>query len=323
MFGGRHPLFGLGSLLEILLGSNQSVLRLGKPIGLHVLADTRGPGFDGQANRDWLLGKMGQELGRTGQDPFVLDRVGRIAAPVNVRGRVGFVVVNPGQSSLGKIGFTRQRIETHMVRFEDGPEPVIVLVANRVVFVVVTLGTVHRQAKQRFTRMFNRVIQPGRPVEQVVVAGQEAGCRQGLQIARGDLVAGDHFHDHPIVAFILVERIDNPLPPMPNMLLTVAQLGVQSIPVAVSPDVHPVSPPTFPVLRAIDQPVNQRFDRLVRLQLVDRGWQPNQVEVESPDQQASRRSLLQLELIRFLCLGQKGIDRVGLTQLGYGRAFDF
>ena len=119
--------------------------------------------------------------------------------------RIKVIVVNAGQAVLFKIGHAGHRIEPNLMRFEDGPEAIVIELLDGVILVIVTLGAIHRQAEEGFAGMLNRAVQPGRAIEQVVVPSQEAGGSQVGGIRGSDLIGGEHFLDHAIIALVGIE----------------------------------------------------------------------------------------------------------------------
>ena len=160
------------------------------------------------------------------------------------------------------------------------------------------------------------VVEPGRPVKQIVVAHQEAGGPPGVRVERGDLVGGEHLREHAVVAFGVVERFDDPVAPVPDVLLCVADLRAQAVPVAVPPDVHPVPAPALAVMRVGQQPVDDPLPGVGPpvvekvAQLGHRRRQADQVPVESPELGRLVRLGQRFEAAMLSVVGEKGVDRV-------------
>ena len=83
-----------------------------------------------------------------------------------------------GQAVLGGVGLAGHAVGADVVRLEEGPEAVVVLLGDRVVLVVVAAGAVERQAEERLGRVLDRVCEPDVAVELVPVADEEAGRPQ-------------------------------------------------------------------------------------------------------------------------------------------------
>ena len=95
--------------------------------------------------------------------------------------------------------------------------------------------------------MFDCFVHPLVPVENKKVAGKVSRGPQPAWIRGVKFVPRKHQADHFIVRHIGVQGFDSPVAPVPDVLLTVAQLASQSPPVAVAPDIQPVPGPAFPV----------------------------------------------------------------------------
>ena len=63
---------------------------------------------------------------------------------------------------------------------------------DRIVFMVVTLRAIHRQAKKRFVGMFDGIVEPGSSIEQVVIASQKTGGAQLLLVQSNYLARQYH-----------------------------------------------------------------------------------------------------------------------------------
>ena len=142
------------------------------------------------------------------------------------------------------------------MRFEDCPQLVILPLGERVVFVVVAFGTIQRHAEERLRGVLDRVVEPHVAIEFVPTASEIACRPQRLRIGRSDFIAGEHLADHLVVGLIGVERFDDPISPAPDVPLAVANFVAKARPIAVSPDVHPVPAPTFAVVGAGEQVVD-------------------------------------------------------------------
>ena len=174
-----------------------------------------------------------------------------VAADVEISFGLQIGVVGARNPVLFGVGLLRKLVHAQLVGLKNRAELVILGLRNRVVLMVVATGAVDGQTQERLGAMFDGSIQPHVAVVVAVVARQETGCRQHLGIVRGQLVAGQHLEDHPIVTFVGVERIDDPVSPAPNMLLAVAHILLVSAPIAIAPYVHPVASPTFAVVRIV------------------------------------------------------------------------
>src|SRR5439155_6160311 len=136
------------------------------------------------------------------------------------------------------------------------------------------------------------VLKQDGPVEDIESAAQIAGSTLRVSIAGSKLVAGKHLDDQPVVALVLVERLDNPIAPAPDMPAAVAQLveAAAAVPIAVPPNIHPVPAPALAVARAGQKLVHEPLVGLEGLvgekgvQLVARRRQADKVKVDPAEQ---------------------------------------
>src|SRR5207248_2393435 len=105
-------------------------------------------------------------------------------------------------------------------------------------------------------RVLDGGLEPDVPVVLEPVPHEVAGGTQRLRVAGRGLVGGEHLDDHAIVTLVLIERLDDPVAPVPDVGLALADLGAIAVPVAVPPDVHPVSPPALTVPGAGQQTID-------------------------------------------------------------------
>jgi hypothetical protein len=89
----------------------------------------------------------------------------------------------------------------------------------------------------------------------------EAGGADGVGVAGGEFIAGEHLLDHAVVGFVLGEAVDGPIAPAPDVAGAVADLAgfAVAVPVGVAPDVEPVAAPAFGVLGAFKELVDDEF----------------------------------------------------------------
>ena len=124
--------------------------------------------------------------------------------------------------------------------------------------------------------------------------------------------------DHPVIALVAVQRLDDPIAPAPHEPVAVADViaFAPAIPVAVTPDIHPVPAPTLAVALIREQPVDcglVGLGRAVRQESVDflqRGRHADQIQID-PAQKRSRVGFgqrCQLSLLEFR--RDKGVDRI-------------
>ncbi len=124
---------------------------------------------------------------------------------------------------------------------------------------------------------------------------RRAAGPQNRRVARRDFVGRQHFADHFVVRLVGVERLDDPIPPPPNVWLAFAYLGSIAVPIAIAPDVHPMPAPTLAVLRARQQAIH---DTLISVrgqitrectQFGRRGRKSHKIQVHAPQEHVFRR----------------------------------
>ena len=141
-------------------------------------------------------------------------------------------------------------------------------------------------------------------------------ARQRVGVAGVGLVGGQHRDDHPVVRQVAIERLDDPVAPSPDMRLALANLGAEAVPVAVPPDVHPVPPPALAVLRAGQQPIDERLVGPIagigheRADHLGAGDQPGQVEATRRIKVAGSAAGRGVKPVLAMLGGQERVDRV-------------
>jgi hypothetical protein len=200
--------------------------------------------------------RSGEEIGDPGRDHLRVIGSAVIASREEISGLIESGIEGTRQAVAGGIGAEGQSIFPDLVRFEEGSEPVIVGLCDRVILVVVTTGTGDRQAQECLGRVLDVIVEPPDAAELVPIPGEESRrTERGIVVGSG-LVGGQHQDDHPVIAEVAVQGLDDPVPPMPDERATLADLGGEPVPVAVAPDVHPVPAPPFAVLRAGEQTID-------------------------------------------------------------------
>src|SRR5262249_38771684 len=149
------------------------------------------------------------------------------------------------------ISLARHAVLAQTQRFEEGAEAEILLLRDRIVLVIVTVSAIQRQAKEGLAGVLDNVAHPLIGIERIPVAHQVTRRIAPALVGR-DLVAGQHRGEHAIVAAIGIERADDPVAPAINLRGAVPDIRnrAPAIPVAVTPDVHPVPRPALAMLRA-------------------------------------------------------------------------
>ena len=147
-------------------------------------------------------------------------------------------------------------VDPDLVRLEDRADLVVVLLEDRVVHVVVAAGAAERHAQEGLAGVVDHVLHPLLAAEQLEVPREVAGGAEGVQVIGAGFVGREHRDDHAVVRLVAVERLDDPVAPVPDVRLAVADLLAPAGPVAVAPDVHPVPSPALAVTRTGQQTID-------------------------------------------------------------------
>lgn len=201
----------------------------------------------------------GEYGGYSGGDGAGFVLVFVIATDVAVGGAGEVEVEDAGEAVFFEIGAAGLGIEPDVEGLEDGAEAVVVGVLDGVVFVVVAFDALHGESEQGAGGVLDGFIEPGGAVEEVVAAGEVAGGAEVCAVFRGELVGGELLEDDVVVAFVGVEAFDDPVTPVPEVFLAVAELIAEAVPVAVAPDVHEVACPALSVLGRGEEAVGDLF----------------------------------------------------------------
>ena len=221
------------------------------------------------------------------------------------------------------------------VDVEVGVKLVVLLLRNRIVLVVVTLGTFHRQAQpdiggrlDTVDIVLDAVLLLDQPalVSRAVVA-VEAGSHLILERRVLELVAGQLLHREFVEPFVVVVRADHPVAPRPHEPHAVV---VKHARVAVPRCVHPRQCHPLAVTLARQQRVNKHLVG-VRVGVVDepldslrRRRQPSQIETDPADECPAIHLRRRLQPVGLHPGQREKIDRVpwpsGALHAGQSRA---
>ena len=158
-------------------------------------------------------------------------------------------------------------------RGEKGLEPVKVPGGQQVVFVIVTLGTAHRQAQKDGTDGGGHLAEQDVPVLFAPGLGEGSQPEKGqgnhqFRVRRRqragrhhleELVPGQLFLHEPVVGLVGIEGIDDVVPIAPGVV--VLGIALVAVGVGVTGQVQPVAPPAFPVAWIRQQTVHQSLQR--------------------------------------------------------------
>ena len=202
---------------------------------------------------------------------------------------------------------------------EEVKEAVVLLLGDRVVLVVVTAGALHREPHPHRRGRLH-------PVEHILdprlledAPALAIGGVVAVERRRQDLlgrcvrqqVASQQLDRQLIEGAVLVEGPHEPVPPRPALARGVRLVAVR---VRIARPLEPVPGHALPVLRRGEQPVHQvgipapegAAERLV--ELLRRGRQPGQVQVETPDQLMRLGVLARRQLIGLERREDEGVD---------------
>ena len=254
-----------------------------------------------------------------------------VPAEEQVGRRIRGGVKDAHEAVPGRVGLPGQLVGAHLVRLEDGPHPVIIGLRNRVQHVVVTLCAPDGDAQERLGGVLECVLHPLLAAEQLVIANEKTRGPQGVRIERRQFIGGQHLENHPVIAFVGIERLDDPIAPAPDVRLAVANLVAvgPAGPVAVTPHIHPVAGPALPVARIVQQPIHDPLVGLwgcvdqKRALFLGRWNEPCQIQIHPAQQYFAARLGSRLESARVLFFRDEGIDGIpapaGVPGLGHGR----
>ena len=186
---------------------------------------------------------------------------------------------------------------------EDRLQRVIVVLRERIELVIVAAGTVNRRTGERRHHRRHDVIAiqvtPDLPIKCVLanVAQRTLIPRPSCQQSEGggqlgvigeESISCDLLLDKTGIGFVGVEGLDDVVAVGPSILARAVL--VVAVCLREVNQIEPVPRPALAVLGRLQQPVEQLFigERIgiagERFDLLGRGWQPDQVEVDSADQ---------------------------------------
>ena len=244
--------------------------------------------------------------------------------------RLGISIIRPRDGVAGQIGLAGYQVHPHLIGLEKSPHPVVVGLGQGIILVVVAFGAIERQPQERLADMLHGLVEPLVAVEEKVVPREETSGPQLLEVVGVRFVGGEHEADHLVIGQVGIERLDDPITPVPQVPRAVAVLVAEAPRVAVAPHVHPMTGPAFPVARVFEQSIHRAcvalFGRVAQglPHLGFGGRQPDEVEVQATDLEASRGLGPWGQSSGFMAPGDEGIDGVphpiAASHCRYGRA---
>ena len=202
-FGGG-PGIGL-ELREVIFRLRQGIDFSAHHVALHEGAALRLVSEQGKVDR--LKGER-VTADRRGQAGFdLLFAVGKsLVAALEKQRAVGEVlVVDAWQSVSDDVEFSGNSIGSHPVGFKHGPHAVVVLLGDLIVHVVVAPGATHGDAEKSHRAVTDDVVEPLIPTAHIIAAREIAGGPKLVFVFGKELVGGEHFDEHLIIALVVVE----------------------------------------------------------------------------------------------------------------------
>ena len=218
-------------------------------------------------------------------------------------------------------------------RAQDGAQAIEVALGEGIILVIVAAGAGQGQAHHRRAQHLHLVGHHVQPLGDEVLGpgpgavgshAQESGSDQRFHLIRSQgielsvvyqLVARDLLQQESVVGFVVVEGSDDVVPVAVGMGPQIVGMDL-SFGVGVPGRIQPVSAPAFPVLRGIQQPVDQPFIGLrvgvpvVGPDFVGGGRQAHQVQVGAAHQGQAVGRGSKTEPAGLQLFQQKGVDRV-------------
>ena len=147
---------------------------------------------------------------------------------------------------------------------EESEHRVVIALRDRVDFVIVAAGAVHRQSEKRLAGgrddVVETFVQREQPVGRLIVpqaepvkaGGDDRVARHGRQFVSGQLLA-----DELIVRFVAVERADHVVAVTPRIGL--GTVTFKAVGVGVTDHIQPVPRPLLAVVLRLKEPVHDLF----------------------------------------------------------------
>ena len=256
----------------------------------------------GRVRASWLAGRGDRAVER---DEFVARRLReRVVDARKLRRRLG-----AGRGERGALrgdrGIRVERLVRAVDRREHRLQRVVVVLRHRIELVVVALRALHRHAREGADRVAHHVVAVEVPRELAVdlvladfLVPDEIPRSRRDEPERLDAVAGVRIErvacelllDKARVRLVVVERADDIVAVRPRVVARLVL--VVAVRVGVVHDVEPVPRPALAVARRREQAIDEAFvlvDRGigdVRIDLVRRGRQSDEVEVHAPTERA-------------------------------------
>ena len=89
-------------------------------------------------------------------------------------------VIRSWDSVLLEIHDARHHFRPNLIRLKNGSQSVVVLLRDRIVFVVMAFAAIESEAEHRFGCVFDGFIEPTRPIEFEILTCKKAGRAEAI-----------------------------------------------------------------------------------------------------------------------------------------------
>ena len=179
---------------------------------------------------------------------------------------------------------------------KDRFESIVIPLRDRVVLVRVALAALQRQAQPHFAQRVGSIDGPFDailfPINSAFGVDKRVTVKTGGNVLiggrAGEEVAGNLLDRELIEGHIIVECLDDPVPPTPSVRPRTVRLV--AVTVGVASHVKPVAAPSLTIVRRLEKTVHYVFVRIVRsifekrLDFIQGWWQTDQVNVNAAEQ---------------------------------------
>ena len=169
----RRPSFAFRRLrgaLQFADGPRNSPIGLGGKGAADKGTQRRRRGFDRKVDRRHDERRRRKHCRHAGGQRLRTVGLLFVAAAEEVSRRIEMGIENRGQPIAFEVGLAGEHLHPHLVRLENRAEAVIVDLREGIELVVVAPCAIQRDTEKRLRGMFDRGIEPGRPVEQIVIS---------------------------------------------------------------------------------------------------------------------------------------------------------
>lgn len=210
---------------------------------------------------------------------------------------------------------------------KEGHEAVVVLLGQRIFFVIVAAGASEAHSKEGFAGDLHDVSEHVvfcehrvRRADVTLHHAEESGCCDGFAGWGRYFVARDLFRHEARVGDVVVECIDQVIAKAPNVVLVPVVL--ESFRFGVADNIHPVACPFLAVVRTCEEAFDEARPRLGCLigdecvDLCGCRWKANQVVGGTSNQLSLLRTWCGLESRPAEAVVEKAVDRIGRWSAG-------